>query len=128
MCTFEELRKEYLEQKEKLVEFYWKTLLSLGIGIAFFSDNLKDKYHILIYFSFPMMMFYYGIYKEIKEKYLKILSQEEKKKIEKDDNLLEVGVYCLFVAILGIIIVSILYDYLKIFLQKRRLIWGRVQI
>lgn len=83
---------------------------------CFFSDNLKDKYHILIYFSFPMMMFYYGIYKEIKEKYLKILSQEEKKKIEKDDNLLEVGVYCLFVAILGIIIVSILYDYLKIFL------------
>lgn len=123
MCTFEELRKEYLEQKEKLMEFYWKTLLSLGIGISFFSDNLKDKYHILIYFSFPMMMFYYGIYKsyygnykEIKEKYLKILSQEEKKKIEKDDNLLEVGVYCLFVAILGIIIVSILYDYLKIFL------------
>ena len=118
MCTFEELRKEYLEQKEKLMEFYWKTLLSLGI-----SDNLKDKYHILIYFSFPITMFYYGIYKsyygnykEIKEKYLKILSQKEKRKIEKDDNLLEVGVYCLFMAILGVIIVSILYDCLKIFL------------
>lgn len=35
MCIFEELRREYLKQKEKLMEFYLKTLLGLGIGIIF---------------------------------------------------------------------------------------------
>lgn len=70
----------------------------------------------MIMFYHGIYKAYYGNYKEIKEKYLKILSQEEKMKIEKDDNLLEVGVYCLFTTILGIIIISIIYDCLKIFL------------